>query len=82
MQMKNEAAAADDLQKALALDPNFMQAQAGPDRTGDGARAMPTRRWRWRARSRKARTSRPIGYLIEGDILVSQKKPELAIRAV
>ena len=79
MKMKNEAAATLDLQKALSLDPNFIQAKvmqidiAMAHGNIDQALVL--------ARQIQKSTEKPaIGYLIEGDILASQKKPEQAIR--
>jgi putative PEP-CTERM system TPR-repeat lipoprotein len=79
MKLKNEPAAAEDLKKALAIDPNFMQAKLGQVdlamAKGDSDQALVLAR-----QIQKAQDKSPVGYLLEGDILSSQKKPALAIR--
>jgi putative PEP-CTERM system TPR-repeat lipoprotein len=79
MKMKNAPEAAEDLKKALAIDPNFMQAKLGQVdlamAKGNSDQALVLVR-----QIQKAQDKSPVGYLLEGDILSSQKKPALAIR--
>lgn len=79
MKMKNEPQAAEDLKKALAIDPNFMQAKLGQVdlamAKGNSDQALVLVR-----QIQKAQDKSPVGYLLEGDILSAQKKPALAIR--
>jgi len=79
MKLKNETAAAEDLKKALMLDPNFMQAKlaqidlamtrGSPDQALALVRAI-----------QKSQDKSPLGFVLEGDIFSAQKKPEQAIR--
>lgn len=79
MKLKNEAAAAEDLKKALMLNPDFMQAKlvqidlamsrGSPDQALALVRAI-----------QKPQDKSPLGYVLEGDILSGQKKPAQAIR--
>lgn len=78
--LNNETAAAEDLKKALALDPNFMQAKLAQIEMavakGKFDQALPL--------ARNLQKTDPIsvaGYAIEGDILDRQGKPELAMRS-
>jgi putative PEP-CTERM system TPR-repeat lipoprotein len=80
VKMNNPTAAADDLKKALALDPNFMQAKvaqielAASSGKFDEALSM--------ARNMQKSDPKSIaGYVLEGDILARQNKMELASRA-
>lgn len=79
MKMKNEAAATVDLQKALALDPNFVQAKLAQIdlamARGNADQALVLAR-----QIQKGQDKPAIGFLIEGDILLTQKKPQQAIR--
>ncbi|TFW19437.1 PEP-CTERM system TPR-repeat protein PrsT [Massilia arenosa] len=80
MMMKNDSLAEDDLKKALQLDPNFIEAQMAqvelhvrrnrPDDALAVARAM-----------QKQRPRLPVGFAVEGDIYMAQRKPELALKA-
>ncbi len=78
--MKNDAAALDDLKHALVLDPENVQAQLAmvelAMRKSDPEQALGLVR-----KVQKQNPKAPVGYLIEGDILMAQKKPELALRA-
>lgn len=78
MLLKNTDAAAADLKKALALQPDFLQAQLAQidlaARTGHLDEALATARQIQRQRAGAA-----IGYALEGDIQVRNKKPELAL---
>jgi putative PEP-CTERM system TPR-repeat lipoprotein len=77
--MNNEAAVADDLKKALALDPNFMQAKLAQielaAKQGKFDQALLLARTLQKSEPKSA-----AGYVIEGDIFARQNKPELAIR--
>jgi putative PEP-CTERM system TPR-repeat lipoprotein len=79
MKLKNEAAAAEDLKKALALDPNFLQAKLAQVDLAM-AKGKPDEALVLVRQIQKAQDKSPAGYLLEGDILASQKKPEQAIR--
>ncbi|MFL6709303.1 MAG: XrtA/PEP-CTERM system TPR-repeat protein PrsT, partial [Massilia sp.] len=80
LRMKNEPAAAEDLKKALALEPDNERAKLGqvemalaakkPDEALSLARAM-----------QKSAPKSALGSVIEGDILMSQKKFDGAARA-
>ena len=80
MLLKNEAAAAEDVKRANALEPDNLQAQlAMVDilvRQGKAEQALGVAR-----RVQKDKPKSPVGLMIEGDIQMSQKKPELALRA-
>jgi putative PEP-CTERM system TPR-repeat lipoprotein len=80
MLLKNEAGAAEDVKRAYALEPDNLQAQlAMVDilvRQGKADQALAMAR-----RLQKDKPASPVGLMIEGDIQMSQKKPELAVRA-
>jgi putative PEP-CTERM system TPR-repeat lipoprotein len=79
MLMKNDTLAADDLKKALQIDPNFIEAQLAQvelsmrhNKTDEAlaiARAL-----------QKQRPRLPIGFAVEGDILMAQRKFDAAAR--
>lgn len=79
MKLNNATAAAEDLKKALMLDPDFLQAKlaqvdlamtmGSPDQALALARGI-----------QKAQHKLPLGHVLEGDILIAQKKSEQAIR--
>lgn len=77
--MQNPQAAAEALKKALELQPDFLEAQmnlaALEARNGkfDSAVAIAQTIQKQRAKS-------PAGYLLEGDLLMAQKKPDLAAK--
>ena len=80
LQMKNEAAAADDLKKAVALQPDFLDAQLGQIQlamhANKGEQAL--------AISHDIQKQRPkesIGFSVEGDILQALKKAGPALAA-
>jgi putative PEP-CTERM system TPR-repeat lipoprotein len=79
IKLKNEPAAADDLKKALALDPGFTQAKlAQVDLAmakGNTEQALVLVH-----QVQKTDPKSALGYLLEGDILIVQKKPEQAVR--
>ncbi len=78
--LKNDAAAADDVKRALALEPDNVQAQLAmvdlAMRKNDPDQALLLVR-----KLQKQLPNAPAGYLIEGDVLAIQKKPDLALRA-
>lgn len=80
MAMQNQSAASDALKKALTLQPDFLDAQLAQaslemvKNNYDGAMAI--------ARQiQKQRPKSPVGYVTEGDVLMAQKKPALAVKA-
>jgi putative PEP-CTERM system TPR-repeat lipoprotein len=78
LKLKNEVAAAEDLKKALAIDPHFMQAKLGQVdiaiATGNSGRALTLIQ-----QIQKDHATSPVGYLLEGDLLVAQGKTSQAI---
>jgi putative PEP-CTERM system TPR-repeat lipoprotein len=80
MTMKNEQAAFDGLKKALALQPDYLDAQlalAGLEvRKGNHVEALKIAR-----QIQKQQEESPVGYVLEGDLLMAQTKPELAAKA-
>jgi putative PEP-CTERM system TPR-repeat lipoprotein len=80
MMLKNEAAAADDLKRAIELQPDFLPARMAQIelamRTGHPDDALA------RARQiQKLNDKLPVGYAIEGDVMLAQKKPVDALAA-
>lgn len=79
MLLKNEAAAAADIKRAVALDPDNLQVQLAQidlalrQNKSDEALALARKLQKENAKS-------PAGFLIEGDIMMSQKKVEPALR--
>ena len=80
MLMKNDAAAGDDIKRAFALEPDNLQAQLAMAellvRQGKPDQALTLAR-----KLQKDNPAAPIGQMLEGDILMTQKKPELALRS-
>ncbi|MES2316939.1 MAG: XrtA/PEP-CTERM system TPR-repeat protein PrsT [Pseudomonadota bacterium] len=80
MLLKNDAAAIEDIKRAVQLEPDNLQAQlAMVDvhlRKGQADQALALAR-----RLQKDHPKSPVGQMIEGDIQMNQKKPELAVRA-
>jgi putative PEP-CTERM system TPR-repeat lipoprotein len=80
MLLKNDGAAAEDIKRANQLEPDNLQAQlAMVDlllRKGDSAQALALAH-----KLQKDNPKSPAGLMIEGDIEMNQKKPELALRA-
>ena len=78
--LKNPAAAAEDLKKAIALDPDFLPAKLAQIELvlagGNAEQALVLAR-----QLQKSAQKSPAGFLVEGDLLAAQKKPELAVRA-
>jgi len=80
MQAKNDSAAAEAFKRALAIDPSFLQARVGQMeialRAGKPQQAI--------AIARQIQTDNPkapTGYVLEGDILLSQKNLNGALAA-
>lgn len=80
MAMQNQSAASDALKKALTLQPDYLDAQlamASLDvnkENYDGALSI--------ARQIQKKSGKsPVGYELEGNILMTQKKPALAVKA-
>lgn len=78
MLLNNNEAAAEDLKKALALQPDFLQAQLAQVelaiRSGHVDEALAIAR-----QVQHQRPSAAIGYALEGDLQLRNKKPELAL---
>lgn len=80
MAMQNQPAASDALKKALTLQPDYLDAQLAQatlevrKENYDGAIAITRQIQKQRAKS-------PVGYVMEGDVLMAQKKPALAVKA-
>jgi putative PEP-CTERM system TPR-repeat lipoprotein len=80
MLLKNDAAAADDLKRAVELQPEFLPARMAQIelalRTGHPDDALA------RARQiQKLNDKVPVGYAVEGDVLLAQNKPAEALPA-
>lgn len=80
MAMQNQSAAADALKKALLLQPDYLDAQLAlasiEASNGNYEEALSIAR-----QIQKKNGKSPIGYILEGDVLMTQKKPELAVNA-
>jgi putative PEP-CTERM system TPR-repeat lipoprotein len=80
MAMENQSAASDALKKALELQPDYLDAQVAlaalkvRKEDYDGALAITRQIQKQRAKS-------PVGYVMEGDVLMAQKKLALAVEA-
>lgn len=80
MAMQNQSAASDALKKSLTLQPDYLDAQLAlatlevRKENYDGAIAITRQIQKQRAKS-------PVGYVMEGDVLMAQKKPALAVKA-
>lgn len=79
MAMQNQSAASDALKKALEIQPDYLDAQlalasieAG---NGNYEQALSLAR-----QIQKKNAKSPIGHMLEGDVLMKQKKPELAVK--
>jgi putative PEP-CTERM system TPR-repeat lipoprotein len=80
MLLKNDAAAADDLKRAVELQPEFLPARMAQIelalRTGHPDDALA------RARQlQKLNDKQPMGYAVEGDVMLAQNKPLEALPA-
>ena len=78
--MKNQAAASAALKKSLALQPDFLDAQLAQamleinQSNFEGALSIARK-------IQKQNGSSPVGYALEGDILMAQKKSTMAVKA-
>ncbi len=77
---QNPAAASDALKKALAIKPDYLDAQLAQvvleSRQGNYEEAIAISR-----QIQKQQKKSPVGYIAEGDLLMAQKKPALAVKA-
>lgn len=80
MSMENISAASDALKKALAIKPDYLDAQLAQAalevRKGNPEQALAIAK-----QIQKQQGKSPVGYILEGDLLAGQKKPELATHA-
>jgi putative PEP-CTERM system TPR-repeat lipoprotein len=80
MDMKNFSEATNALNKTLAIQPDYLDAQLAQAalevRKGNSAQALVIAR-----QIQKQKVKSPVGYILEGDVLTVQKKPELATKA-
>ncbi len=80
MAMQNQPAASDALKKALSLQPDYLEAQLAlaslEASKGNYEQALTIAR-----QIQKKSEKSPIGYVLEGDVLMAQKKPDLAVKA-
>lgn len=80
MAMQNQAAALDALKKALALQPDYLDAQLAlaslEANKGNHEQALAIAR-----QIQKNNSKSPVGYELEGNLLIAQKKPDLAVKA-
>ncbi|MDO8345628.1 MAG: PEP-CTERM system TPR-repeat protein PrsT, partial [Cellvibrio sp.] len=80
MAMQNQSAASDALKKALSLKPDYLEAQLAlasvEASKGNYEQALVISR-----QIQKKNGKLPIGYVLEGDALMAQKKPDLAVKA-
>ncbi|MBK4734311.1 XrtA/PEP-CTERM system TPR-repeat protein PrsT [Noviherbaspirillum pedocola] len=79
MAMRDEAGSVDSLKRALTLKPDYLDAQlamAAIDvRKGNGAGALDIAR-----QIQKQQPQSPVGYALEGDVQMMQKKPAQAVQ--
>ncbi len=77
---ENPAAASDALKKALAVKPDYLDAQlaqaALEAKQGNYDKAL-TISYQIQRQNAKS----PVGYIVEGDLLMAQQKPSLAVKA-
>jgi putative PEP-CTERM system TPR-repeat lipoprotein len=80
MTLQNTSAASDAVQKALLLQPDYLDAEVAQVsldmRNGNQAQAIDIAK-----KIQKQSGQSAVGYEMEGDILLSQKKPDLAAKA-
>lgn len=78
--MKDLPGASDALKKALLLKPDYLDAQLAQAalevRKGMHEKAIVVAR-----QIQKQQGALPVGYILEGDVLMAQKKPALAVKA-
>jgi len=77
---QNTSAAAEALKKSLAIKPDYLAAEltqaALESRQGNYEKAIAISR-----QIQKQQEKSPVGYIAEGDLLMDQKKPALAVKA-
>jgi putative PEP-CTERM system TPR-repeat lipoprotein len=80
MAMENQPAATDALKKALLLQPDYLDAQLAlaslEANKGNYEQALTIAR-----QIQKKNGKSPVGYELEGNLLMAQKKPDLAVKA-
>ena len=80
MAMQNQPAASDALKKALSLQPDYLEAQLAlaslEASKGNYDQSLAIAR-----QIQKKNGKSPTGYVLEGDVLIAQKKPDLAVKA-
>ncbi|WP_256325373.1 XrtA/PEP-CTERM system TPR-repeat protein PrsT [Nitrosospira sp. Nsp18] len=78
--MENPSAASEALKKALAIKPDYVDAQLAQTalevRKGNHEQALAIAR-----QIQKQQGKLPVGYILEGDLLMTQKEPAAAARA-
>ncbi|MGZ5781259.1 MAG: XrtA/PEP-CTERM system TPR-repeat protein PrsT, partial [Burkholderiaceae bacterium] len=78
--MKNISGASESLRKALLLQPNYLDAQTAQATLevtkGNFGQAIAIAR-----QVQKQRDKSPIGFVMEGDVLLAQKNPQAAVKA-
>ena len=78
--MENPSAASDALKKALAIKPDYVDAQLAQTalevRKGNHEQALAIAR-----QIQKQQGKSPVGYIVEGDLLMKQKEPAAAAKA-
>jgi len=79
MAMKNEAASVESLKKAISLKPDYLEAQAAlaavQSRNGKYDEALAIVR-----QVQKQLPKQPVGYSLEGDLMMLQQKPAEAVK--
>lgn len=80
MAMENLPAASDALQKALVLKPDYLDAQLAQAAL-EFHKGMPEKAIVVARQIQKQQQTLPVGYVLEGDVLMAQKKPALAVKA-
>ena len=80
MAMQNQSAASDALKKALTLQPDYPDAQVALASLEAGKGNLEQSLAIARQIQKQHRKS-PLGYALEGDVLMAQKKPALAVKA-
>lgn len=80
MAMQNQSAASDALKKALSLQPDYLEAQLAlaslESNKGNHEQALTIAR-----QIQKKNNKSPIGFELEGNLMMAQKKPDLAAKA-
>jgi putative PEP-CTERM system TPR-repeat lipoprotein len=78
--MKNTAGASESLKKALALQPNYLDALTAQI-TLEVAQGNFTQAITMARQVQKQHQKSPIGFVMEGDVLMAQKNPQAAVKA-